>query len=66
MRFEPPFKILNADLVLNLGVADSDCNRRLSAANLVDPIVLTKHAPALSHRFVKRVCRNLDRVLNPT
>jgi hypothetical protein len=43
LRFEPPFKILNADFVLNLGVADSDCNRRLAATYFVDPIVFMEH-----------------------
>jgi hypothetical protein len=64
LRFKPPFEILNADFMLNLGLADSDCNRRLSAAHLVDPIVLPKHTQALSHSFVKRVRRDFNDMLN--
>lgn len=36
LRFEPSFKILDADLVLNLGVADGDRNRRSTVALLLN------------------------------
>jgi hypothetical protein len=64
LRFEPTFKILNANLVLNLWVRDRNRNRCLTAAHLVDPIVLTKHTKALSYRLIERVRGNLDGVLN--
>lgn len=64
MRCEPTFKILNANLVLNRRVRDRNRNRCLTAAHLVNPIVLTKHTKALSYRLIERVCGNLDGVLN--
>jgi hypothetical protein len=42
LRIEPTLEILNADLVLNLGIFDDHCNSRLTLTHVIDPTTLTE------------------------
>jgi hypothetical protein len=51
--------------MLNRRLADHDRDSRQTSTDIIDPIVLAKRSQALSYRFIKRIGRNLDDVLNP-
>jgi hypothetical protein len=40
--------------MLNPRLPDHNRNRRSSSANIIDPVVFTKHAQALRDRFIER------------
>jgi hypothetical protein len=50
--------------MLYFRVSGLDRERRVRA-DIIDPIVLAKRPPALNYRFIKRIGRNLDHVLDP-
>lgn len=64
LRLQPPFEILQGNLVFNLGLFDDNRNN-LTTADGIDPIVLAKHAKTLGHCLIEGVCRDLNRVLAP-
>jgi hypothetical protein len=43
LRLQPALEVLNANLMLNLGMPDDNGNRRLAVAYVVDPIICTKN-----------------------
>jgi hypothetical protein len=51
--------------MLNRRLADRDRDSRQTSTEIIDPIVLAKRLPALGYRFIKRIGRNLDHMLNP-
>ena len=65
MRFQPLLEIPNPNLMLNRRLADHDRDSRQTSTDFIDPFVLAKRSQALSYRFIKRIGRNLDRMLNP-
>jgi hypothetical protein len=52
------FEVLNANLVLNLGLSGDDRDHRLAAGYFINPVVFTKHPQPLSYRFIERIGRN--------
>ena len=65
MRFQPLLEIPNPNLMLNRRLADQDRDSRQTSTDIIDPIILAKRSQALSYRFIKRIGRNLDHMLNP-
>jgi hypothetical protein len=51
--------------MLNRRLADQDRDSRQTSTDIIDPIILAKRSQALSYRFIKRIGRNLDHMLNP-
>jgi hypothetical protein len=65
MSLQPLLEILQLDLMLNPRLPDHNRNRRSSSANIIDPVVFTKHAQALRDRFIERSRRHFNRMLDP-
>jgi hypothetical protein len=65
LRFQPLLEIPNPNLMLNRRLADHDRDSRQTSTDIIDPIILAKRSQALSYRFIKRIGRNLDHMLNP-
>jgi hypothetical protein len=65
LRFQPLLEIPNPNLMLNRRLADHDRDSRQTSTDIIDPIVLAKRSQALSYRFIKRIGRNLDHMLDP-
>jgi hypothetical protein len=59
LRVEPSLEVSQESLVLDLGLLDDDGNR-LSAADVIDPIILSKNTKPLGHGFVQRVARRAN------
>jgi len=62
LRLQPVFEISQANAMLNLGLPNDDQNR-LTAADVIDPIVRANYAKPLGHRFVERIRRHFNGVL---
>jgi hypothetical protein len=56
---EPVFEVPDPNLVLDLGLFDSDRNRRI-LMDPVDPVVLTKHVQSASYGFIETARRDFD------
>ena len=64
MRFQPALELPQLHFVSSLGLPD-DHRNRLTAADVIDPIVLAKYAKPLSHCFVQGIRSHLDGMLIP-
>jgi hypothetical protein len=57
IRSEPIFEV--PDLVLDLGLFDGNCNRRV-LIDRVDPVVLTKNVQATRYSLIETARRDFD------
>ena len=62
MRFQPALELPQLHFVFNLGLPD-DHRNRLTAADVIDPIVLAEYAKPLSHCFIQGIRSHLDGML---
>ena len=65
MRVQPLLEVPHPNLMLNLRLPNHNRYSRQTSAYIIDPVVLAKGAQALSYRFIERIRRHLDRMLDP-